>query len=195
LARVCLGGTHGAVVKRIEAPYVERRLIVVADDEVVLAEREAKEKAKKEGTKINWVDLAINIVSMNVVGVAGQAPEIYRSIQNMRENGFPVLTIGRTESTELEFPIGHPRYKVLYVGHPAVPTSYIPMGDFHRFLFEHKIAEAFSLLMALGAQELEIERISGNSSLIGLSAAVPVPIEGVKGSGEFETHRKATSEI
>jgi hypothetical protein len=175
-------------------PYSKRQLIVVADDEVANAEREAKKEAPR---KTNWVDVAsASLVVLGVAGIAGQvAVELYRSTQKMRERGFPVLTISETEATELQFPLGHPRFRILYVGHPAVPTSYIPMADFHRFLFEHKVAEAFALLAALGAEELEIERISGKSTLAGISASLPVPIEGVSGGLDIQATTKGSNQI
>ena len=53
-----------------------------------------------------------------------------------------LLDVTMSEVASLRFPVGHPRRKVVYVGHPVDPLTYIPVAYFHTFLFEHKVAEA-----------------------------------------------------
>jgi hypothetical protein len=76
-------------------------------------------------------------------------------------NGFYCLPISQSEAQTLDFPPGHPRSKVLYIGHPAVPTLYYTTAQFHRFTFEHKLSEAVRLLMSLGATRIEVEHVAG----------------------------------
>lgn len=53
------------------------------------------------------------------------------------------------------------------------------MFDFHRFLFEHKTAEALRLIRPLGATDISIERIHGWDERVGIDLGAAVP-EAVK---------------
>lgn len=86
-----------------------------------------------------------------------------------------LLEIDHTLAATLQFPIGHPRLDVVYAGHPADWRIYVPMADFHRFLFEHKVAEAQRLLRSLGATSITVEHIEGWDQSVGISANVGVP--------------------
>jgi hypothetical protein len=205
------------VAKMLQLPYGQRRLLVVADDDVIRAQDKALEEAysRELGGQLakrsepdpvrNVAKYAVTATALSRllgVGIAGPigaivvsaATELYSARQKMKERGFDVITISRTASQQLQFPIGHPRDRVLYVGHPAAPTSYIPMGDFHRFLFEHKVAEAFRLLSALGANELEVEHVTGWESLAAADFSVLVPTDeieaGVKAGKERRTGKR-----
>jgi hypothetical protein len=101
--------------------------------------------------------------------------------------------VSKTEAQRLNFPIGHPRYRVMYVGHPADPTFYVPMANFHRVLFEHKVAEAQHLLVALGATDIEIEHIVGVET--SLEAGISVAEVGVKGGKESAQSRRVSSKM
>jgi len=140
-------------------PYAERQLIVVVADAVVAAEREAERKAKRGDGKTSLEEFAVaaSIVSPVAGTVAVLAVETVRAVARARDSGVEVLTVASTEAASLTFPPGHPRDRVLYVGHPAVPTTYYAAAGFHRHTFEHKFAEAVGLVMALGATQLEVE--------------------------------------
>ncbi len=62
----------------------------------------------------------------------------------------PLLLLPRSWAARLHLPLGHPRRKILYAGHPGDPETYIPIADFHRFSFEHKFSgfSAFSGTLA-----------------------------------------------
>ena len=57
----------------------------------------------------------------------------------------------------------------MYVGHPVDPTTYVPVADFHRFLFEHKVAEALRLIRSLGAVTVEVVRVEGWDRAVGVN--------------------------
>ena len=97
-----------------------------------------------------------------------------------RDSGVDVLTVASTEAASLTFPPGHPRDRVLYVGHPAAPTTYYAAAGFHRHTFEHKFAEAVGLVMALGATQLEVEHVKGWSDQLAANLAVPLPMVGAE---------------
>jgi hypothetical protein len=61
----------------------------------------------------------------------------------------------------LVFPPGNPLYSMVYAGHPRRPPVYLPVADFHRWLFEEKYNELLLLLSALGAVSIEIHCIRG----------------------------------
>ena len=86
---------------------------------------------------------------------------IEAAIKAARDQGINVLSVPRSESTVLQFPLGHPQDGVLYVGHPAVREIYYPTAQFHQLTFEHKLSEAIELLMALGAIEISVEHQVG----------------------------------
>jgi hypothetical protein len=101
------------------------------------------------------------------------------AIQKFRQNTDgrtgELLAVTPVEATQLEFPIGHPRRKVVYVGHPIDKPKYLPVAQFHTFLFEHKVAEALRLIRSLGAQTVEVVRIEGWDHNAGIHLSVPVP--------------------
>jgi hypothetical protein len=101
-----------------------------------------------------------------------------------------ILAVGRTEAQSLTLPPGHPRDRVVYIGHPIVATTYYPAANFHRFAFEDKFAEAIRLLMSLGATSLEVEHVRGWSDELAADLAVPLgAAAGVEIAGRAGTQR------
>ena len=185
---IALGEDTPSLLSR---PYAERQRIVVADDAVVQAERQVEIKAAGSGKAVDWGHVAVLAASITPIpglAVVAQATvETVRAAARARERDFDVLTISRTEAQVLRFPPGHPRDRVLYVGHPAAANLYYPAAGFHRLTFEHKFVEATRLLIALGATELEVEHLRGwsNEFAANLNVAFPLasaPVEtGAKG--------------
>jgi hypothetical protein len=176
-------------------PYAERQLIVVVDDALVAAEREAQGKAEPGNGGASAVEIAKEAAlaiapesrwragRVRVARIAGltghmvaSAVETALAAARARDSGVDVLTVASTEAASLTFPPGHPRDRVLYVGHPAVPTTYYAAAGFHRHTFEHMFAEAVELVMALGATQLEVEHVKGWSDELAANLAVPLPM-------------------
>jgi hypothetical protein len=88
----------------------------------------------------------------------------YRRLKE-RIGDIDFIDVGFDEVSDIRFPVGHPRRRVVYVGHPLVPAVYRPMADFHRYLFQQRVVEAIQMLRALGATELDIEHVTGRSSV------------------------------
>lgn len=153
-------------------PYLDRKFAFVVDDEVVDA-------ARSLDTDLALVDDArCKKALAEVSGLSATSPVPRdwleaREISKKAKEGKTVALslLAQEDALLLDFPLGHPVHKVLYVGHPADPRRYIPMGDFHRSLFEHKVAEAMRLLVGLGATEVQINHVSGwtSTSEVGLS--------------------------
>lgn len=186
--------------KLLSRPYAERQRIVVADDAVVAAEQEAETTAAETGAGVNWGQVAAKALSI-AVPVAGVAIEIgveaVAAAARARNEGLDVLTVSRTEAQPLTLPPGHPRDRVIYVGHPALDSVYYPAAGFHRFTFEHKFSEAVHLLMALGATELEVEHVRGWSDdfAAGLSAPLPTAVPGDAGVKVERSHKAGSAAL
>ena len=108
-----------------------------------------------------------------------------RALWHAQDRGIPLLLVGKSEARQLDFPPGHPRENVVYVGHPALPASYNTIANFHRVTFEHKFREAISLLMNLGATQICVEHVSGWSKEFSSRLSVPL--------GEPEVDLSATA--
>lgn len=62
-----------------------------------------------------------------------------------------------------------------YIAHPVEPRVYIPVADFHRFLIEHKAAEALRITRSLSAVTIEVSRVEGWDQSIGVNLGVAIP--------------------
>lgn len=174
-------------------PYDHRRLITVVEalspPESTAPQADADDRGKGAVRKV----LRSAFPTVSLLGVSGQltiyamdaALELHRKRQLRATR--TLLKIDRLLASNLHFPVGHPRTDVVYAGHPADWRVYIPMADFHRFLFEHKVAEAQRLLRSLGATSITVEHVEGWDQSVGISASVGVPTAqpaSVKASGE-----------
>ena len=145
----------------LEMPYDKRQLIVVVDDQVVEAKRAAKSSTGVESNKVDWTEIFKKSLLYSSVPAIALGIEVVKAVNAVRGEGVEVFPISRSESNMLQFPPGHPRDRVLYVGNPLAPKIYYPAAQFHRMMFEHKFSEALKLLMALGAVEIMVEHQSG----------------------------------
>ena len=197
-----------APVVLADLPYAERQLIVVVDDALVAAEREAQRKAELGDAGANSVEIAKEAAlaiapgsrwraaRVRVAKIAGLTGHMVASAvgtalaaARARDSGVDVLTVASTEAASLTFPPGHPRDRVLYVGHPAVPTTYYAAAGFHRQTFEHKFAEAVELVMDLGATQLEVEHVKGWSDELAANLEVPASMAGAEVGLQAEQSR------
>jgi hypothetical protein len=183
------------ITKPLKQPYVERQLIVVADDAVVKASREEALKEVQSNNTIDWMKIA-TLAIKTAVGLGGDlitlvAKEAYEAWSRARQNGIDVVQISKSEAATITFPPGHPRDGILYIGHPAKPDVYYTTAEFHRMTFEHKFAEAVRLLMYLGATEISVEHIRGWSRDFSGGMSIPIPSAdasvGVSGSRSAST--------
>ena len=70
-------------------------------------------------------------------------------------DSFKVLTMNSIP-TELQFPVGHPIDKQMYICHPLKTKMYLPVEDYQLELFRDEVKELCVLLQALGAKKLSI---------------------------------------
>lgn len=64
----------------------------------------------------------------------------------------------------INFPMGHPVANQLYVGHPYIPSKYIPFDNYELELIEDKIREFSQIMQYLGATEINIESVNSSSN-------------------------------
>jgi hypothetical protein len=103
------------------------------------------------------------------------AVDLVKARRELRQGGENLIPVSSVEAAQLRFPVGHPRGKVAYIGHPIDPPVYIPVADFHRFLFEHKVAEALRLIRSLGAVTVEVVRVEGWDQTVGVGVSMALP--------------------
>lgn len=64
----------------------------------------------------------------------------------------------------INFTMGHPVANQLYVGHPYIPSKYIPFENYELELIEDKVREFSQIMQYLGATEINIESINTSSN-------------------------------
>ena len=94
-----------------------------------------------------------------------------------------VLDIKNLEKTGIAFPIGHPVANQLYVGHPFLPSKYMPFENYELELIEDKVREFCHIMQSLGATEIDIECI--NSSLSNTDSVCSKNVDGKVGNRLF----------
>jgi hypothetical protein len=157
-----------------DQPYATRqKLTVVPDDEA------GKLQVAARANGVSWPELPLGGGLAGIVGGAA-AMALYLAIAEARKEGLDVLPVTESDTTDLEFSVGHPRAGVVYIGNPAAPPAYYTAADFHRRTFEHKFNEVLELLMGLGANYIKVEWESGFDRRI--AAELDVPIQGVASS-------------
>jgi hypothetical protein len=161
-------------------PYNRRRIIVVTDD-----------KTRREDTSPGW-RAARTILPLVPYGVAAvMVMDLIKIRREMQRSGEDLTAISSVGAAQLRFPVGHPRKNVAYIGHPVDPAVYIPVADFHRFLFEHKVAEALRVIRSLGAVTIEVSRVEGWDQSIGVSLGAEIPrLDAVDLSASASRERK-----
>lgn len=63
------------------------------------------------------------------------------------------------EEEGTDFPAGAVELNTLYISHPLAGDSWYPAADYHRLVFEDKLAEALELAAVLGARTVEAEHL------------------------------------
>ena len=188
--------------------YAERQLIVVeSDDAVEVVRRAANEDA---GSKLaeDLSDAAVQgarygrvaggsaaIVAGAVAGAAFVgAVHLWKTRKQANSANLRFLVVTSSQAESLSFPNGHPLPNVVYAGDPGVAGNYYPVANFHRFVFEGKVAEAIRLLRSLGATEISVEYLEGFDRGAGVDFSISSPAgEGGEVGGGVNRTNKASS--
>lgn len=161
----------------LDQPYGDRQMIAFVDREVF---EKAEEVADGSGKSTEWQwKEALTKGTLVVLGwhgvIAVVATAVVSAWAESRRNGLPVSLVPKEWANRLHLPPGHPRDQILYSALPAAPHVYAPVADFHRRAFEHKFAEALSLLMHLGATHIRVEHEQGWDRDFSGRLSVPIP--------------------
>ena len=177
----------------LDIPYMDRQRIVIVADEQVEAERLSRARSAEEIEQppVHMPGRCPPVngdVNTAVEGESGESyaavigRHLHRGLQGLQDvsggmkrtlddqaarwalrHQLGALMIGRTEASILRLDQGHPLKNMLYVGHPAKPDLYFPAAEFHRRVFEHKFAEAVTLLTSLGASRIVVLQEEGHT--------------------------------
>ena len=101
----------------------------------------------------------------------------------------------------INFPMGHPVANQLYVGHPLIPSKYIPFENYQLELVEDKIREFCTLAQNLGATEIAVECLNSastdqsNNRQENMNASADVWIAEAKGTMQNNSSQHVLDEI
>lgn len=96
-----------------------------------------------------------------------------------KKSGLDILLVPSNLANDLKLPPNHPQPAALYAAHPVDNRSYVPVSDFHRFMFNHKLSEMTRLLAHLGAEQIKAEHIRGYGRKAAVDAGIAIPEAGV----------------
>lgn len=85
-----------------------------------------------------------------------------KSYSDLSQKTLSVVDINHLPA--IHFPMGHPIANQLYVGHPYIPSNYIPFENYELTFIEDKVREFCQIMQYLGATEINIECINSSSS-------------------------------
>lgn len=85
-----------------------------------------------------------------------------KSYSDLSQKTLSVIDINNLP--DIHFPMGHPVANQLYVGHPYIPSNYIPFENYELTFIEDKVREFCQIMQYLGATEINIECINTSSS-------------------------------
>jgi hypothetical protein len=155
-------------------------LLLIVPEDKKKKEADIPENAKWTDTAIRFVSKAAPLLFSRspLVALSVSAWEFYETFAEWNKSrGAKFLTLSRTAAAHLRFPPGHSQEGVLYAQHPTQHDKYFPCASFHRFVFEHKFAEAIRILTALGATRIRVEHVTGWKRDFGVN--IQAPIEGI----------------
>ena len=179
--------------------YLERQMVMVSEGAFIeAAEAESRKQAESNsGKSFDWMQVADAVSRLLVPNLTATLIDAgvwaFKAWSKARESGLPVLAISREQAAQLSFPPGHPREGVVYVGHPSIPRHYYTLADFHRVMFEQKVAEAVELLMSLGATTIRAEHITGWSQEFSTKLSLGIPSVDAKTSVEASGKKRRSA--
>ena len=122
-----------------------------------------------------------------------------QSYSDLSQKKLAVIDINNLPA--INFPMGHPVANQLYVGHPYIPSKYIPFENYELELIEDKVREFSQIMQYLGATEINIEsvNISSNNKDVKvdqkLSGSVDYKLTSASGNGERHAMNKFLEDI
>lgn len=124
-----------------------------------------------------------------------------KEYSNLNQDFISVLDLENLKNTGINFPIGHPVANQLYVGHPFLPSKYMPFENYELELIEDKVREFCHIMQSLGATEIDIECLNSisnnteNNNKKNLNGKAGNKLVSVAGSGNIDSTTKFIEEI
>jgi hypothetical protein len=146
-------------------PRTGRQIVVFADDKLVQFMEARGLHARRPGAR----------EAFRLGGDGIDPLGVYNAVWRTLSEEINIRAIPESWAAKLGLSPGHPRRATAYAAHPVSTAKYLPIGDFHRLLFEQKIAELVSILASLGAISLEVECVEGWSEAMALSISIGLP--------------------
>ena len=84
-------------------------------------------------------------------------------LSTLSQNQIMVVSIQTLREANLDFPMGHPVAKQLYVCHPFCQNKFIPYENYELEFLEDRIREFCEIAQCLGASSIKIEAINEES--------------------------------
>ena len=176
---------HSTELGIARLPYNDRQRIIVVPDDVLEAYDGGADSApgswSADGIRSRLPALGRRSVPTTV------PHQSLRAIEALERQGVRILPVARTEASELGWAAGHPLDGLVYVGDPAMPSSYYQLSDFHVRVFEAKFAEAIRLLGYLGATNFVVRSEEGWGRKFAGKMTIPVQAIPVTGKGSFRS--------
>lgn len=118
-------------------------------------------------------------------------------LSTLSQNQIMVVSLQTLRDANLDFPMGHPVAKQLYVCHPFCQNKFIPYDNYELEFIEDRIREFCEIAQCLGASSIKIEAINEESK--DNKSAVDGSI-GINGgnraySGNINVHGKSSENI
>ena len=153
-------------------------------------------------TSMGYLNLAkiisksLIITSSGLLAVTLLLPfiEVVINLFNSRNLKSSLILLPLSFSKHLNLPPGHPASKSqVYAGHPTQSKTYLPVANFHRFVFEHKFAELTKILTSLGAKKIEATLSTGWDNDFVINSELNTAAGG--GSTDFSKSNKLNNKI
>lgn len=171
----------------LSLPYRDRQVIVTVKQvenyhkqvPISLSDYYSDEVHEANRNLKNWLKLS-HYLNTKTWGVHGYLFDKIRGVIGDSDNQgikhFRKLQANIAEEI-LTLPPGHPLYDTVYIGHPLKTLVYVPLANFHRFLFEEKFNELMKLFSCLGAEKIGISYVSGYREAFEASGSVALPVD------------------
>ena len=149
------------------------------DEDIVKDSMDLLNRLEEEATGPDgiWNDYAVDV---------GYKDRQYLMVSNNLKGCYdPIIKVFREKyMPNVQFPIGHPKIGLLYVAHPYRKGLYLPYNEASNTFFLEKIHELCYLAQCLGATEINITSIKGQTVSEMQSSSIKVDGEiNVKVSG------------
>lgn len=112
-----------------------------------------------------------------------------------------VAVINMQNLPAINFPMGHPIANQLYVGHPLIPSKYIPFENYQLELVEDRVREFCMLAQSLGATDISIECLNSasadksNNAQQNMRGGTKTLVADVKASQQIDRSRHMIDEL